>query len=172
MENTTLIPNTGNSEIVIYQPDDIIRLEVRMHEETLWLTQQQMAVINHISTTQCDSFCDIGYSVCFNLRQIFISIATSQFGFFSSLYMLLLSQGSWWASHSTLRPCRSSSAATIFPMSNPCICSFSDIKKSVNFCLNGGSGLPVLQTRKPTDNAVSVLLSRVIQWKLSRFPFT
>ena len=45
MENTTLIPNTGNSEIVIYQPDDIIRLEVRMHEETLWLTQQQMAVL-------------------------------------------------------------------------------------------------------------------------------
>ena len=45
MENTTLIPNTSNSEIVIYQPDDIIRLEVRMHEETLWLTQQQMAVL-------------------------------------------------------------------------------------------------------------------------------
>ena len=43
MENTTLIPNTSNSEIVIYQPDDIIRLEVRMHEETVWLTQAQMA---------------------------------------------------------------------------------------------------------------------------------
>ena len=45
MENTTLTPSTSNSEIVIYQPDDIIRLEVRMHEETLWLTQQQMAVL-------------------------------------------------------------------------------------------------------------------------------
>ena len=29
-------------------------------------------------------------------------------------------------------------------------------KKSVNFCLDGGSGLPVLQTRKPTDSTVSI----------------
>ena len=33
--------NTG--EIVMYQPDETIRLEVRMDEETVWLTQQQMA---------------------------------------------------------------------------------------------------------------------------------
>ena len=33
--------NTG--EIVMYQPDETIRLEVRMGEETVWLTQQQMA---------------------------------------------------------------------------------------------------------------------------------
>jgi len=30
-------------EIVMYQPDETIRLEVRMGEETVWLTQQQMA---------------------------------------------------------------------------------------------------------------------------------
>ena len=30
-------------EIILYQPDDNIRLEVRMEEETVWLTQQQMA---------------------------------------------------------------------------------------------------------------------------------
>ena len=28
---------------VMYQPDETIRLEVRMGEETVWLTQQQMA---------------------------------------------------------------------------------------------------------------------------------
>ena len=33
--------NTG--EIVMYQPDETIRLEVRMGEDTVWLTQQQMA---------------------------------------------------------------------------------------------------------------------------------
>ena len=33
--------NTG--EIVMYQPDETIRLEVRMEGETVWLTQQQMA---------------------------------------------------------------------------------------------------------------------------------
>ena len=30
-------------EIILYQPDDNVRLEVRMEEETVWLTQQQMA---------------------------------------------------------------------------------------------------------------------------------
>ena len=30
-------------EIVMYQPDETIRLEVRMGEETVWLSQQQMA---------------------------------------------------------------------------------------------------------------------------------
>ena len=35
--------NTG--EIIMYQPDETIRLEVRMGEETVWLTQQQMATL-------------------------------------------------------------------------------------------------------------------------------
>ena len=34
---------TAKGEIVMYQPDETIRLEVRMGEETVWLTQQQMA---------------------------------------------------------------------------------------------------------------------------------
>ena len=33
----------AKGEIVMYQPDETIRLEVRMGEETVWLTQQQMA---------------------------------------------------------------------------------------------------------------------------------
>ena len=32
--------NTG--EIILYQPDDTIRLEVRIEDETVWLTQAQM----------------------------------------------------------------------------------------------------------------------------------
>jgi len=31
-------------EIVLYQPDDTIRLEVRIEAETVWLTQAQMAI--------------------------------------------------------------------------------------------------------------------------------
>ncbi len=38
MENSQ---NRG--EIVIYQPDEVIRLEVRVEGETVWLTQSQMA---------------------------------------------------------------------------------------------------------------------------------
>ena len=30
-------------EIVVYQPDEITRLEVRFEDETVWLTQSQMA---------------------------------------------------------------------------------------------------------------------------------
>jgi hypothetical protein len=33
---------TAKGEIVMYQPDETIRLEVRMGEETVWLTQQQI----------------------------------------------------------------------------------------------------------------------------------
>lgn len=32
-------------EIVVYQPDEFMRLEVRMDEETVWLTQQQMMLL-------------------------------------------------------------------------------------------------------------------------------
>ena len=33
----------NKGEIVIYQPDEITRLEVRVEGETVWLTQSQMA---------------------------------------------------------------------------------------------------------------------------------
>ena len=38
-------------EIVMYQPDETIRLEVRVENETVWLTQQQMAEL-FLSTKQ------------------------------------------------------------------------------------------------------------------------
>lgn len=41
IENQQLAPQSG--EIVLYNPDDTIRLEVRMNEETVWLSQAQMA---------------------------------------------------------------------------------------------------------------------------------
>ncbi|MBO7598568.1 MAG: virulence RhuM family protein [Bacteroidales bacterium] len=34
---------TENNEIVLYQPDETIKLEVRLENETVWLTQQQMS---------------------------------------------------------------------------------------------------------------------------------
>ena len=32
-----------NGEIVVYQPDEITRLEVRVENETVWLTQAHLA---------------------------------------------------------------------------------------------------------------------------------
>ena len=33
----------NNNEIVLYQPDETMKLEVRLEDETVWLTQAQMA---------------------------------------------------------------------------------------------------------------------------------
>ena len=41
----TIIDKMDKGEIIMYQPDDNIRLEVRMEGETVWLTQQQMALL-------------------------------------------------------------------------------------------------------------------------------
>ena len=41
IENQQLAPQSG--EVVLYNPDDTIRLEVRMNDETVWLSQAQMA---------------------------------------------------------------------------------------------------------------------------------
>ena len=35
--------NTQQGEIILYQPDETVRLEVRLEDDTVWLTQQQMA---------------------------------------------------------------------------------------------------------------------------------
>ena len=37
--------NTGMGEIIMYQPDSSIRLEVRVEDETVWLTQAQMVYL-------------------------------------------------------------------------------------------------------------------------------
>ena len=43
-ENTVILPSSiTKGEIVLYQPDDNIKLEVRLDKETVWLTQQQIA---------------------------------------------------------------------------------------------------------------------------------
>ena len=35
--------NEPKGEIILYQPDETIRLEVRLEDETVWLTQAQIA---------------------------------------------------------------------------------------------------------------------------------
>ena len=42
-ENGPFTTNTG--EIILYQPDSSIRLEVRMEEETVWLNRKQMSIL-------------------------------------------------------------------------------------------------------------------------------
>ena len=39
----TLPPTISKGEIVLYQPNESIKLEVRLENDTVWLTQAQMA---------------------------------------------------------------------------------------------------------------------------------
>ena len=41
----TNVNRMDKGEIILYQPDDNIRLEVRMEDETVWLNRQQMAIL-------------------------------------------------------------------------------------------------------------------------------
>lgn len=40
-----ITPNTSSSEIVLYQPNDNIKLDVRINSDTVWLTRNQMATL-------------------------------------------------------------------------------------------------------------------------------
>ena len=54
-ENNTNLPlsteDNSKPEIVFYQPDETIRLEVRMEEDTVWLTQAQISILFNSSRT-------------------------------------------------------------------------------------------------------------------------
>ena len=41
-ENNNIIQTTDDSQIVLYQPDSTVSLEVKLEGETVWLTQAQM----------------------------------------------------------------------------------------------------------------------------------
>ena len=46
-QNNNARPMTGDSRIVLYQPDETLTLEVRLERETVWLTQAQMTELFH-----------------------------------------------------------------------------------------------------------------------------
>jgi len=48
-------------EIVMYQPDETIRLEVRVEDETVWLSQQQMAEL----------FCATKQNISLHIKNIY-----------------------------------------------------------------------------------------------------
>ena len=44
-DNSILFQPTGKGEIILYQPDEFISIDVRVEDETVWLTQMQMATL-------------------------------------------------------------------------------------------------------------------------------
>ena len=45
IEKTATIKEIEKGEIIVYQPDEITRLEVRVKDETVWLNQAQMSIL-------------------------------------------------------------------------------------------------------------------------------
>ena len=45
MANDIISVNEVQGEVIFYQPDNTMRLEVRLEDETVWLTQQQMVTL-------------------------------------------------------------------------------------------------------------------------------
>ena len=37
--------SAGENQIVVYQPNETVRLDVRLENETVWLTQSQIAIL-------------------------------------------------------------------------------------------------------------------------------
>ena len=42
--------SANENQIVVYQPNETVRLDVRLENETVWLTQSQMATLFGCST--------------------------------------------------------------------------------------------------------------------------
>ena len=55
-------PATARNEIVVYQPDETIRLDVRLENETVWLTQSQMGLLFGCTTRNVRIHLDNIYS--------------------------------------------------------------------------------------------------------------
>ena len=47
-ENMNCAMSQTNGEIVLYQPDDKISIEVKLGDDTVWLSQQQMALLFNV----------------------------------------------------------------------------------------------------------------------------
>ena len=44
-DNNKILTTTDDSQIVLYQPDGSIRLEVKLDQDTVWLNRQQMVKV-------------------------------------------------------------------------------------------------------------------------------
>ena len=51
LEQEIPAPATARNEIVVYQPDETIRLDVRLENETVWLTQARLGVLFNVDRT-------------------------------------------------------------------------------------------------------------------------
>ena len=46
--------DAAENQIVVYQPNDTVRLDVRLENETVWLTQLKIAELFGVQIRKCD----------------------------------------------------------------------------------------------------------------------
>lgn len=56
-DNNKILATTDDSQIVLYQPDGSIRLEVKLDQDTVWLNRQQMAQLFGRDARRKKRFC-------------------------------------------------------------------------------------------------------------------
>ena len=54
----------AKNEIVVYQPNETMRLDVRLENETVWLTQSQMGLLFGCTTRNVRLHLENIYSCC------------------------------------------------------------------------------------------------------------
>ena len=61
LNDTAMAEPEAQNQIVVYQPNETVRLDVRLENETVWLTQAQL----------CDLFGVVKSNVSYHLKNIF-----------------------------------------------------------------------------------------------------
>ena len=69
--------NTNKNQIVVYQPNETVRLDVRLENESVWLTQEQIVIDAYPGVATLDMLAKRGRGVKIELADLKSQIATS-----------------------------------------------------------------------------------------------
>ena len=67
----------NENQIVVYQPNETVRLDVRLENETVWLTQEQIVIDAYPGVATLDMLAKRGRGVKIELADLKSQIATS-----------------------------------------------------------------------------------------------
>ena len=68
---------TNENQIVVYQPNETVRLDVRLENETVWLTQKLIVIDAYPGVVTLDMLAKRGRGVKIELADLKSQIATS-----------------------------------------------------------------------------------------------
>ena len=69
--------SVSENQIVVYQPNETVRLDVRLENESVWLTQEQIVIDAYPGVATLDMLAKRGRGVKIELADLKSQIATS-----------------------------------------------------------------------------------------------